>query len=133
MIHLHLPSILQSIRAIEPAFSGLPVWSRLSAARRHDVVLATTELVSNAIIHGNRLERDRIVGVFVEDKNVEIVIVVEDEGQGFDPESVADPLDPERREQLGGRGLHVVRALVDQLTFEHVAGRHRVTITIQCP
>lgn len=113
--------------------SGLPLWQRLTPGRRHDLVLATIELVSNAIIHGNRLESGRMVEVFVEDKNVEIVIVVEDEGQGFDPESIADPLDPERRELLGGRGLHVVRSLVDQLTFEHVAGRHRVTFTIECP
>ncbi|MBU3679294.1 MAG: ATP-binding protein [Candidatus Kapabacteria bacterium] len=131
MIELRLPSVLQSIRAIEPAVSGLPGWGELSEQIRHNVVLSTTELVTNAIIHGNRSQQDRLVVVEVEIKTSEIVIVVADEGAGFDLAAIADPTDAEHRERLSGRGLYIVRNLVHSLTVDRAADSCRVTIIIR--
>lgn len=128
MLTLRLPTLIASIRAIEPALSGLPDWPQLTGSMQHNVVLATTELVTNAIIHGNRGEAHRSVHVSVELGTDEIIIVVTDEGQGFDVESVPDPTSPALREREGGRGLHTVQRLADALTFEHTESGHSVTI-----
>ncbi len=128
MLTLRLPTLIASVRAIGPAFSGLPDWSLLPSTMQHNVVLATTELVTNAIFHGNRQEAQRLVHVSVELGTDEIVIVVTDEGQGFDVSSIADPTSDALRELEGGRGLHTVRTLADALTFEHTESGHSVTI-----
>jgi serine/threonine-protein kinase RsbW len=128
MLTLRLPNVVASIRAIGPAVSGLAEWSQLTPQRQHDVVLATIEVVMNAIVHGNRREPQRSVLLSAEFTSDEIVIVVTDEGQGFDVESVPDPTSPALRESEGGRGLHTVYSLADALTFKHTESGHSVTI-----
>lgn len=128
MLTLRLPTLITSIRAIEPALSGLPEWPLLTGSMQHNVVLATTELVTNAIMHGNRGQAQRLVHVSVELGTDEIVIVVADEGEGFDATLIPDPTSDERREREGGRGLHTVRRLVDAISFERTESGHSVTI-----
>lgn len=128
MLTLRLPNVVDSIRAIGPAVSGLAEWAQLTPQRQHDVVLATIEIVMNAIVHGNRREPQRSVLMSIEFTSDEIVIVVTDEGQGFDVASVPDPTRADLREREGGRGLHTVRSLADALTFEHTQSGHSVTI-----
>lgn len=128
MLRLQLPTILQSIRAIEPSISGLPQWAQLDATKRHDILICIIELVTNAIVHGNRREPDRMVDVSIEFTLSEIVIVVADQGGGFDVASLPDPTSEGRRELDGGRGIHTVRTLADNVTFTRTESGHFVTI-----
>ncbi|MFC1562195.1 ATP-binding protein [candidate division KSB1 bacterium] len=85
---------------------------------RENIAIAVTEVVNNAIIHGNK--KDGAKKVFLEfiigRKN--IVIKVRDEGNGFDPHSLADPLAPENIMKEGGRGIYILRTLMDSVDFE---------------
>lgn len=128
MLTLRLPTMVASIRAIQPALSGLPGWEHMSAGKQHDVVLATTELVTNAIVHGNRSDQSRSVLVTAEINTEEIVIVVADQGTGFVLESLPDPTQGAFREMPGGRGLHVVQQLADRVTIDSSDESCRVTI-----
>jgi serine/threonine-protein kinase RsbW len=84
----------------------------------HWVGVAIRESVINAIKHGNR--NDSRKHVFVEfDSSAEhdpsLVVCVRDQGEGFDPSTLADPLDPENLLKSGGRGVFLIRNFMDDV------------------
>ena len=82
------------------------------------VQLALTEAVANAIRHGCRGDITKRVqcsaGCFESD---EVLIVVRDPGEGFDPGGVPDPLDPANTFNPSGRGIFLMRAFMDDVVF----------------
>jgi len=87
----------------------------------HWVSVAVRESVANAIKHGNR--NDRSKRVFVEFTGTfttvpELSIRVRDEGAGFDPEEVADPLAPENLLKGSGRGIFLIRSFMDEVVLQ---------------
>ena len=78
---------------------------------------ALAEALANAIAYGNRQDPSRLVRVRVEASRDGVRIHVTDDGVGFDPAAVPDPTLPERLEREDGRGLFVLRSLVDHVTF----------------
>ncbi len=90
----------------------------LSPRRVHfNLRTALAEALANAIAYGNRLDPSRLVRVRVEVTRAAVRLHVTDEGNGFDPAAVPDPTVPERLEREDGRGLYVLRRLVDHVAF----------------
>ena len=93
----------------------------------HWVSVAVRESVVNAIKHGN--QHDIAKRVAVEFTQVpaqdpqELVIRVEDEGEGFDPESIANPLAPENLLKSSGRGIFLIRSFMDDVEVKRRATR----------
>jgi serine/threonine-protein kinase RsbW len=83
-----------------------------------DVEIALREALANAIIHGNHEDRRKHVHVTCRCEPDEVSIGVKDEGKGFDTNSVADPTAPQNIGSIHGRGIHVIRALMDEVCFE---------------
>jgi serine/threonine-protein kinase RsbW len=83
-----------------------------------DVEIALREAMANAIIHGNREDRRKHVHVTCRCEPGEVSIAVRDEGEGFDINKVPDPTAPENIGSVHGRGIHVIRALMDEVRFE---------------
>jgi serine/threonine-protein kinase RsbW len=83
------------------------------------VELALREALSNAILHGNRLDAHKLVHVCCrcEGRNG-VFIVVRDQGQGFDPNQVPDPLAFENLCAEHGRGIHLMKLAMDEISFE---------------
>jgi len=91
----------------------------------HWIGVAVRESVINAIKHGNREDYGKIVTVeFVvapsKDPS-ELVVRVLDQGEGFDPEEVADPLPPENILKSSGRGIFFMRNFMDDVTLKRAA------------
>ena len=86
-----------------------------------DIEMALHEALANAIIHGNH--RDPRKRIYISCRcqlDGEVLITVRDEGDGFDDPAVPDPTDPHRRLLPNGRGIHIMRALMDDVSFyEH--------------
>ena len=88
----------------------------------HWVGVAVRECVINAIKHGNK--NDATKRVFVEFETVfengvnELGIRIRDQGQGFDPESLANPLDPENLLKASGRGIFLIRNFMDEVQLQ---------------
>lgn len=89
---------------------------------RHYVVVAIRESVINAIKHGNRNNPGK--HVFVEFStgssagDEALAIRVRDQGEGFDPSAVADPLAPENLLKSSGRGIFLIRSLMDDVQLQ---------------
>jgi serine/threonine-protein kinase RsbW len=82
------------------------------------VQLALTEAVANAIRHGCRGDRSKSVQCSVGCcESDEVVIVVRDPGDGFDPGGAPDPLDPANTLKPNGRGIFLMRAFMDHVVF----------------
>jgi serine/threonine-protein kinase RsbW len=89
---------------------------------RHWVSVAVRESVINAIKHGNRNDSTKHVFVDFEAAQAvhELVIRVRDEGEGFDPEEVANPLAPENLLKASGRGIFLIRSFMDHVHVRRV-------------
>jgi serine/threonine-protein kinase RsbW len=83
------------------------------------VELALREALNNAVVHGNRLDARKLVHVRCRCKVGEgISLVVSDQGQGFDASSVPDPVAVENLLAEHGRGIHLMKLAMDEVSFE---------------
>jgi len=90
---------------------------------RDAIDLALREALVNAIVHGNKRDPSkqvRVEGYALPDRQV--LVVVRDEGAGFDPGGIADPTKPENLERATGRGIFLIRQFMDEVQFRD-AGR----------
>ena len=88
----------------------------------HWVSVAIRESVINAIKHGNRNDATKRVFVDFETSTPaagpELVIRVRDQGEGFEPQEVADPLAPENLLKSSGRGIFLIRNFMDDVRLQ---------------
>ncbi len=90
-------------------------------------VLAVREAVMNAVIHGNKERAGTTVVVEYTVDAARIEVCVQDQGEGFDPDSLADPLSQENLLAEGGRGVYLIRQLMDEVNYSFpAAGGTRV-------
>ncbi len=82
------------------------------------VLLLGSELVTNGIEHGNKLSPYKHVTIGLKSDETAIEIDVKDEGEGFDPEDIADPLAEENLLSPRGRGVFILEQLADSLEFK---------------
>ncbi|MEW5702931.1 MAG: ATP-binding protein [Candidatus Zixiibacteriota bacterium] len=95
-----------------------------------DLAIVTSELVNNAIVHGNRGDAAKTVSLSVKINRDKVVIRVSDEGEGFDPAAIPDPLANENLLREVGRGVFIVRSLMDDVRFERgPAGQTTVEVS----
>jgi len=84
-----------------------------------DTEIALREALANAIVHGNQeILHKRVYVTCRCTTDGEVSITVEDEGQGFDSEAVLDPTAPENRLLTYGRGIYLMKTLMDEVRFE---------------
>lgn len=94
-----------------------------------DIAISVSELVNNAMLHGNKSADDKWVTVTISRKDNKVSISVKDEGGGFNPEKVANPLAEENLLKEVGRGIFIVRSLMDKVEIASVDGGTTITIT----
>lgn len=82
-----------------------------------NVLIAVTEAVNNAIIHGNKFGKDAPVDLQVFDDEGSFCFRVTDKGMGFDHKNLPDPTAPENLEKENGRGVFLMRNLADEVSF----------------
>jgi len=83
----------------------------------HWIDLAVREAVANAIKHGNRNDPDKRVEVDVAVEGEDLVVRVLDQGKGFEPVEVSDPLSPENLLNPNGRGIFYMKSFMDQIEY----------------
>jgi serine/threonine-protein kinase RsbW len=84
--------------------------------------MAVRECMVNAVVHGNRYSQDKKVHLDIERSSDRVTVTIRDEGSGFDPDSLPDPLAPENLMRQSGRGLLLTRTFVDEFSLNSRPG-----------
>lgn len=88
----------------------------------HWVGMAVREAVANAIKHGNKLDMSKKVNATFELEGPDLEITISDQGEGFDPEKVSDPLNPQNLMKTSGRGIFYMKTFMDQIQYSFRPG-----------
>ena len=91
----------------------------LDETKYNKLLVATTEAVNNGIIHGNKRDPSKKVTLTFEVGNSSLTVRVGDEGPGVDPTTLPDPLAEENLLRENGRGVFLMRSLMDEVEFNH--------------
>jgi len=104
-----------TILLIEPILSKLKSDLSIPDESFYNIMIAATEAVNNAVTHGNKLNPEKIVEFTVKANKQSIIVRVSDQGDGFNPENVADCLEPENLLKSSGRGVFIIKELMDDV------------------
>jgi serine/threonine-protein kinase RsbW len=118
-VDIWMPSELKAISPLVDRLMRLIEGSRCIAGEEYAVELGLREALSNAVIHGNRLDAHKLVHVRCRCKvGKEISLIVSDQGQGFDVQTVFDSVAVEDLEAEHGRGIQLMKSVMDEVSFQ---------------
>ena len=115
---LVIPSDLSNVSLVESLIDKVCADLHIQEDLYGNVLIAVTEAVNNAIIHGNTFNVNKSVTVEVVQTDDSLTFRVIDEGAGFDYLNLPDPTAPENIEKENGRGIFLIQNLSDSLDFE---------------
>jgi serine/threonine-protein kinase RsbW len=125
---LVLASKPEAIEDIEKLAAEAATEAGFSQEEQDSLAIAVTELANNAIIHGNKRDPAKKVFVNIAVVDAEVRMTIRDQGKGFNPDTLSNPLDPENLLRESGRGVFIVRSLMDEVSYDFSQGGSQVTI-----
>lgn len=130
MTQLSLPSRIESVAAAAAAADAVAKRCALSEEGLFGLDMAVRESVTNAVLHGNRLDESKTVEIVFAEEDGVLVVTVRDRGTGFDPEQVEDPTAAENLLKTSGRGILFMRNFMDTVEWQpHPEGGTVVRMT----
>jgi serine/threonine-protein kinase RsbW len=117
-IKISIPSLIENIQVIESFIDNAKEEFEINDDLYGNIMISVTECISNAIVHGNQSDPDKMVHLQLHMEPGLLSCSIEDEGKGFDFSNLPDPTEPENIEKLGGRGIFLMRHLSDEVKFE---------------
>lgn len=115
--HLEIESDPNNLITVEEFVNYFAKDLGLDNERIAALLLAVTEATTNAIIHANKCDVNKLVTVDVQVDTTKITIKITDEGEGFDPSEIPDPTQPENLLKDSGRGVYLMRVYMDELKY----------------
>ena len=114
---ISLASESKSLLVLEEWINKLCDLYQISVEQYGNVLIAITEAVNNAIIHGNKNIANKKTDIEYNIDSQTITYTVFDEGTGFDFNDLPDPTSPEKLEKPQGRGIFLMNHLADEVNF----------------
>ena len=119
LVNLSLPAHAESIATISDNISDVLTRLEIPEQKRFEIGLAVQEALANAVVHGCQGDASKSIRCSLRsDPQGRIVITVTDPGPGFSPDRIPDPKRPEGLEDDHGRGVYLIRQLMDEVHFE---------------
>ena len=115
--HVAIGSRFENIELVQVALKDSLQQLGLDEDAQHWVDIAVREAVANAIKHGNSQDPGKQVLVDLSLEGEDLVIRVQDEGEGFDPQQVENPLAPENLLRPNGRGIFYMKSFMDDIHY----------------
>jgi serine/threonine-protein kinase RsbW len=121
-VRLQIPSLFDMVDLVQVLSDRMGQLAAFDEDAIHWVGVAVRESVINAIKHGNREHPGKVVTIEFSvtpiEQPTELVVSVTDQGEGFEPEEVADPLAPENILKSSGRGIFFMRNFMDDVQLK---------------
>lgn len=117
-IKISIPSLIENIKIIESFIDNAKESFEINDDIYGNIMISVTECISNAILHGNQSDKNKLVHLELKMEDDQLKFIIQDEGPGFDLDSLPDPTSPENIEKPGGRGIFLIRHLSDDVKFE---------------
>ena len=114
---LSLASEIKSLHEVERLIDEVCTDYHINEDFYGNMLIAVTEAVNNAIVHGNKMNEKKSIEVVFEPTETEFMFQVMDQGSGFDYTNIPDPTSPENIEKPNGRGIFLMKNLADNITF----------------
>ena len=116
-VKVDIASRIEMLEMVQSVLVHVSSWAGFEEEACHYMSVAIRESVVNAIKHGNRGDASRRVGIsFRIDADV-LSVEVSDQGKGFDPGGVGDPLAEENLLKADGRGIFFMRSFMDEVSY----------------
>ena len=126
LLRLSIGSDLEQVDLVGVVIQSTLEQIAVDPDQTHWLVTAAREAVINAVLHGNRQDPEKRVLVEVDLDGPDVIVRVEDEGDGFDPDSLPDPTAPENLLRPSGRGIFMMRQFADSIEYSFPAKRGAV-------
>ncbi len=110
----YLESTLESVDNAERLTLSAAQRAGMDEDELQKIGMAVRESMVNAVVHGNRYNSHKKVHLSVSTEAGRLTIRIADEGEGFDYDSLPDPLAPENLLRTSGRGIFLIRAFMDE-------------------
>ncbi|RKQ50734.1 serine/threonine-protein kinase RsbW [Roseivirga pacifica] len=118
-ISIEIPSLPDNIRIVESFVDNAKEKYALTDDLYGNIMIAVVESVNNAIVHGNKANKEKTVSLQAIMNEANIQFVISDQGPGFDSNDLPDPTAPENIENPGGRGIFLMKHLADEVSFSN--------------
>jgi serine/threonine-protein kinase RsbW len=120
VLDVRIPGDRTAVAAVTDKLSDKLEQMQVPEDKQLEILLAVQEALANAVIHGCKNDASKEIRCHMERyPDGRILIVVADPGPGFVPERLPDPNHPENLEADHGRGVHLIRQLMDEVSFEN--------------
>ena len=120
-VHLEIHSTIEALDLVQAVTEHIARRLGFDDESLHWTAMAVRESVVNAITHGNLSDPSKIVfidySVAPESEPEDFIVAVRDQGPGFDPDTVKDPLTPENMLSASGRGVFLIRQFMDEVSM----------------
>ena len=129
-IRMSLSSRFENIELAQHLCGKLLEGRDVPEETKHWLLMALREALANAIKHGNRQDLSKRIHLEMDVVGQNLKISIRDEGEGFDPSAVDDPLAPENRMKTSGRGIFYMKTFMDDVRFRrHETGGMEIVLT----
>ncbi len=124
MLEISVPSSVEYLALVDTICEAFCAWANVPGKIADDVSMAAIEAATNAIVHGNASDPSKKTRITFSRGDCDVVVTVADDGPGFDPESVPCPLEEERMLATCGRGIFIMKSVMDdvRITFPKRGG-----------
>ncbi len=117
-VEIDIQSSFEMVDLVQVVFESLSSQVGFEEDVSHWMSVAIRESVTNAVRHGNKLDSEKRVIIRFEVDDNELSVSVEDEGEGFDPGDIPDPLAEENLLRASGRGIFFMKNFMDEVTYD---------------
>lgn len=116
-LSITLASDLDELERVDSFLQQITGFTGLDPSKEHNIMLVLTEAVANAILHGNREDPEKTIEIEALITSNLLKITVQDQGSGFDPETVPDPRKEENLLKSSGRGVWLMKEFSDKVIY----------------
>lgn len=128
---IEISSDPNNLITVEEFINFVSAEAQFDESKLPGLMLALTEATTNAIIHGNKKDVNKMVNISATIEASTLTFTIKDEGKGFDPSRIPDPTMPENLMKDSGRGLYLMRIYADNLSYNMTDTGTETILTIQ--